>query len=147
MQKLGNSNSLHSPMHMSQLKGWQETGCPGQHGDALEEVNQELNSSWISFVTEVPCKEGWKNPGTARASSKQSPTAPPKTVLPSCWGQQAEAISKGSALPKGLPLQSKCSFPRRIPWEKLYRKTTRWVSTNFQFSLTGYETHLEATEF
>lgn len=83
VQKLANSNSLHSPMYMSQLKGQRETGRPGQYGDTLEEVNQELHSSWISFATEVPFKEGQENPGTARANSKQSSTAPPKTALPS----------------------------------------------------------------
>lgn len=39
-------------------------GCSGQYGDTPEEVNQELHSSWLSFATEVPFKEGRENPGT-----------------------------------------------------------------------------------
>lgn len=100
MHKLANSNSAF-PNALSQLKGRRELGCLGQYG------NSGRSEPRATFVMDPLWQRlSLRRDGRSQGQWEPSLAAPPKTALPSRWGQHAEAIPRGSPLPRASPRQT-----------------------------------------
>lgn len=86
------------------------------------------------FVMVFLCDRG----GMGKASNRQSLAVLPKTYVKAICRGYSKMLTP-SQRPSTFTELDKCSFSRRIIWQKL-QENTKSTFTNLQSSLTGYET-------